>query len=93
MNCNDSADLEKDIFVTHGWKSFCIYDDLSPRKTYRTYVKMEETEDQMWKGDVMVLFGNKIVAKFEQILVSSFALSGFRDSQVLIIQSLLVKVD
>ncbi len=71
MNCKDNADLEKEIFINHGWKSFRIYEKLSPNKTYQTYVKMQEAEDKMWKGDVIVLFDNNIVAKFEAVLVST----------------------
>ncbi len=70
MNCIDSANLEKDIFVNHGWKSMRLYEELSSDKVYRTHVKMHETEDKMWKDDVMVMCDDRIVAKFGSILVS-----------------------
>ena len=81
MNCNESSDLDKEIFVNHGWKSFRIYEKLCSSKTYQTHVKMHETQDGMWEGDVMVLSGDKIVAKFRSILVSLGALLSSMDFQ------------
>ena len=80
MNCKDDVDLEEEIFINHGWKSFRIYEKLSPKKTYQTYVKMQEAEDKMWKEDVMVLFENNIAARFEAILMSTERLLGFCNS-------------
>jgi len=32
MNANDVADLGKEIFISHGWKSSQIYQELQPHK-------------------------------------------------------------
>ena len=72
MNCNDGANLEKDIFVNHGWQSIRLYEHLSADKIYRTYEKVHEADNKMWKGDVMVMCEDRIVAKFGSILVSQF---------------------
>ena len=93
MNCNDKADLERDIFVNHGWKSFCMYEKLSPSKSYRTHVKMQEAEDKMWKGDVIILHEDKIVARFGAVVVSSKTALDYSDSQLSKVGSLLVKID
>lgn len=70
MNCRDSNDLETDIFVNHGWKSFQVYEDISTEKSYLTYVRMVKTKGGMWEGDTAMLDGDKVVAYFKGVEVS-----------------------
>lgn len=70
MNCRDSNDLETDIFVNHGWKSFQVYEDISTEKSYLTYVRMVKTKGGMWEGDTAMLDGDRVVAYFKGVEVS-----------------------
>ncbi|RYO88001.1 hypothetical protein DL766_004976 [Monosporascus sp. MC13-8B] len=71
MNCNDHNDLDKDVFVNHGWGSFQIFEPIDFEKEYTTYSHMVEGKDRLWQGEVTVLDGDKVVAHFSQ-----FAMQG-----------------
>ena len=81
MNCNDSTDLDVEVFMNHGWGSFQIFEPLDFEKKYTTYTRMAEGADKLWHGDVVVLDGEKVVAYFGQIAVRSFH-SLLRDSSM-----------
>lgn len=42
MNANERSDLNVEVFINHGWKSFQLYENLSASKTYSTHVSMYE---------------------------------------------------
>ncbi|KID59252.1 beta-ketoacyl synthase domain-containing protein, partial [Metarhizium brunneum ARSEF 3297] len=70
MNCNDSADLDEDIYMNHGWGSLQLFEDIDLQKSYRTYTLMKEGIDNMYHGDVVVLDNHdKVVAFFGQITI------------------------
>ena len=69
MNCNDSTDLDIEVFMNHGWGSFQIFESLDFDKTYTTYTRMVEGSDKLWHGDVVVFDDEKVVAFFGQIAV------------------------
>ncbi|KAI2607013.1 ketoacyl-synt-domain-containing protein [Hypoxylon fragiforme] len=71
MNCNDNNDLDRDVYVNHGWGSFQMFEPMSFEKNYTTYSRMVEGKDRLWQGDVMILDGDKIVAHF-----GDFAMQG-----------------
>ncbi|KAI0390134.1 hypothetical protein F5Y17DRAFT_462038 [Xylariaceae sp. FL0594] len=71
MNCNDYNDLDKDVYVNHGWDSFQIFEPLDFAKEYTTYSRMIEGEGRLWRGEVYILNGENIVAHFAQ-----FAMQG-----------------
>jgi len=71
MNANDKADLGVEVYVNHGWKSFQLFEEISPDKTYETHVRMSEAEGKMWKGDVIVFEGGTVVASVKGVVVSS----------------------
>jgi acyl carrier protein len=70
MNCKDSTDLETEICINHGWDSFQVYEEISPKKTYQTYARMAKSEGTIWKGDTVMFDGDKIVAYFKGVAVS-----------------------
>ena len=70
MNCRDTNDLETDIFVNHGWKSFQVYEPISTEKPYKTYVRMVKTDGGLWEGDTAMLDGDRVVAYFKGVQVS-----------------------
>ncbi|KAF2703807.1 putative polyketide synthase [Pleomassaria siparia CBS 279.74] len=68
MNANDASDLDKEVFVNHGWKSLHFYKPVSLDGTYISYVKMSGPgEDGMYSGDMVVYEGTEIVAAFKGI--------------------------
>lgn len=69
MNANDRSNLDIEVFVNHGWKSFQIFEELSPQKRYQTHVAMVEKPGKMWNGDILILDGDKVVASFKDIAV------------------------
>ena len=76
MNCNDSTDLDNEVFMNHGWGGFKVFEPIDFDKEYTTYTRMHEGTDKLWHGDVAVFDGDNIVANFQQVtvLVSQFLL-------------------
>ena len=72
MNANERSNLELEVFVNHGWEAFQLFEKLTPDKCYETHVTMSEMSGKMWKGDVLVLDGDRVVALFKGIAVSHF---------------------
>lgn len=55
MNANEKVDLDRELFVNHGWASMRLFrSQLDPKATYHSYVKMKEDKDNLWSGDVMI---------------------------------------
>ncbi|KAI0437215.1 beta-ketoacyl synthase [Xylaria telfairii] len=70
MNCNDSADLDKDVYMNHGWGSLQLFEPINFEDEYTTYTSMKEGAEKLWHGDVVVLNHNdKVVAFFGQIAI------------------------
>ncbi|KAF2853068.1 ketoacyl-synt-domain-containing protein [Plenodomus tracheiphilus IPT5] len=69
MNCNDSNDLDVQVFMNHGWGSFSIFQPLDFEKVYTTYTRMSQGVDRLWYGDVVVFDGETVVAFFGQIAI------------------------
>ena len=73
MNANDSADLDKEVYVNHGWRRFEMFEPISAGKLYQTYVKMEPRPDNLWEGDIMVFDAGRVVACFKGITLQGVA--------------------
>ena len=73
MNANDSADLDKEVYVNHGWKSFQMFEPISAGKSYQTHVKMEPRPDNLWEGDILVFEAGRVVACFKGITLQGVA--------------------
>ena len=70
MNCNDGVDLDKEVYMNHGWAGFQIYEPIDFEKKYTTYTQMHEGQDKLWHGDVAVFDqDDKIVASFKGIAI------------------------
>jgi len=67
MNANEHVDLDKEVFVNHGWGSLQIFEPIAADKTYRSHVKMSEGKDKLWTGDIVILDNDKVVAVFAQV--------------------------
>ena len=76
MNANDSADLDKEVYVNHGWKSFEMFEPISAGKSYQTHVKTEPRTDNLWEGDIMVFEDGRVVACFKGINLQGVCQTG-----------------
>ncbi|KAK1993700.1 beta-ketoacyl synthase [Colletotrichum falcatum] len=55
MNANEFVNLEKEVYVNHGWESMSFFTSkLDIDKTYQLYVKMIQGENDLWLGDVFI---------------------------------------
>lgn len=54
MNANEGVDLDKEVYVNHGWKNMRFFAKLDPAMTYYSHVKMTEGKDKLWEGDVLI---------------------------------------
>lgn len=72
MNANESTDLEKEVFVNHGWHSLQLFEEIRPESTYTTHVKMREGSDKLWTGDITMLCEDRVVGVFMGVAVSQF---------------------
>ena len=73
MNANDSADLDKEVYINHGWKSFEMFKPISAGKSYQTHVKMDPRPDNLWEGDIMVFEAGRVMACFKGITLQGVA--------------------
>ena len=69
MNCNDTTDLDVEVFMNHGWESLQIYEPMDFEKSYSTYTRMTEGSDKLWHGDVTIFEDERVVAFFGKIAV------------------------
>jgi noranthrone synthase len=71
MNANDNTDIDKEVFVNHGWESFQVYQPLLKNKAYEVYTKMQKDKTgDLVHGDTIVLDGDHVVAFFKGLSVS-----------------------
>lgn len=75
LNGADTTDLDKEVYINHGWGSFYLFEPLQLTKAYTIYVHMKESEGHIWYGDIVVLdMGDtekapRVVALFEEYSV------------------------
>lgn len=71
MNAKDDTDVDKEVFVNHGWDSFQLYQPLVKNKSYVVYTKMGKGKTaDLVHGDVIVLDGDEVVAFVRGLSVS-----------------------
>lgn len=75
LNGADTTDLDKEVYINHGWGSFYLFEPLELTKAYTVYVHMNEGDDHIWYGDIVVLdmsnneSAARVVALFENYSV------------------------
>ena len=69
MNANDNADLEREVFVNHGWDVLQLYENIEPDKLYHTWIQMMRHEGTTWRGCMTILCGSIVVGEIENITV------------------------
>ncbi|RCI13992.1 hypothetical protein L249_8046 [Ophiocordyceps polyrhachis-furcata BCC 54312] len=79
MNANDASDPGATAFVNHGWDGLMLFEALRPAVVYRLFVRMERRgEDNVWKGNMTVVSGQRTVALVEGITPSVSIFDRFR---------------
>jgi noranthrone synthase len=74
MNANDDTDIEKEVFVNHGWDSLQVYQPLVKGKSYQVYTRMVNGgAGDLVHGDTIVLDSDVVVAFFKGLSVSQNA--------------------
>lgn len=69
MNCNDHTNLDKEVFMNHGWGRFQVFEEVHYDRPYTSFTRMSEGKDKIWHGDVVIFDGETIVAAFERIAI------------------------
>lgn len=75
LNGADTTDLDKEVYINHGWGSFYLFEPLELTKAYTVYVHMAEGDGHIWYGDIVVLdmsdndSAARVVALFERYSV------------------------
>ncbi|KAF2795492.1 ketoacyl-synt-domain-containing protein [Melanomma pulvis-pyrius CBS 109.77] len=67
MNANEAVDLDKELFVNHGWGSLRLFEKLDSSKIYTTHVKMAEGKDKLWSGDITIMNEDIVVGIFSEV--------------------------
>ncbi|OXV11266.1 hypothetical protein Egran_00973 [Elaphomyces granulatus] len=62
MNANEKVKIDAELFVNHGWDGFQIFEKVTHERRYETLVQMKMVEKGLWKGDVVILSGDNLVA-------------------------------
>jgi iterative type I PKS product template protein len=62
MNANEKVKIDAELFVSHGWDGFQIFEKVTHERRYETLVHMKMVEKGLWKGDVVILSGDNLVA-------------------------------
>lgn len=70
MNANDNADLDREVFVNHGWDSLRLYEDINPTQIYYAWAQMARGKGAIWHGSLTILRDDKVVAEIQNINVS-----------------------
>ena len=61
MNANETVDTDNMVYISHGWESLQIACELSSRKVYTVYVKMQPSGGTVYGGDMYILDDSEIV--------------------------------
>ena len=70
VNAQDSTNLDDEVFISHGWESFQVYEKMKTNRTYEVYAQMERNGSEFYHGDTIVLDGSTVVAFFKGVSVS-----------------------
>ena len=62
MNANDAVDTDEMVYISNGWESMQIACQLSSRKVYTAYVKMQPSQkNTVYSGDMYILDEGEVV--------------------------------
>ena len=70
MNANEKVKIDAELFVNHGWDGFQIFEKVTHERRYETLVHMKMVEKGLWKGDVVILSGDNLVAFIKGVTAS-----------------------
>ncbi|KAI8168501.1 Conidial yellow pigment biosynthesis polyketide synthase [Colletotrichum sp. SAR 10_71] len=62
INGTDAVDSREQVFISHGWGSLRFTEKLDPKKSYRSYIRMQPVKGtKMMAGDAYVFDGDRII--------------------------------
>lgn len=61
MNVNEAVDTNEMVYISNGWESMQIACQLSSRKVYTAYVKMQPSQNTVYSGDMYILDEGEVV--------------------------------
>jgi len=62
INGTDAFDSREEVFISHSWASLRFIQKLDPKKTYRSYIRMQPVKGtKMMSGDAYILNGDRII--------------------------------
>lgn len=72
VNATDLIDSAESVYISHGWNAMRFAKSFSPKKKYRSYVRMQPQSNNIRAGDVYIFEDENIVGvvngvKFQQI--------------------------
>ncbi|KAJ5151395.1 uncharacterized protein N7482_010647 [Penicillium canariense] len=67
INARGCMDLDVEVFISHGWLSFQLYEELKADTKYELYVQMHADGHEFYRGDTVVLDQGRLVAFFKGV--------------------------
>ena len=64
VNATDAESEQDHVYISHGWESLRLSEQLSPSKSYTTYVRMLPGGSSIMEGDVYLFEEEKIIGVF-----------------------------
>ena len=77
VNAKDTTDLSVEVFISHGWESLQVYEEMKTDRKYDIYVKMTSESPEFYHGDTIVLDGSRPIVYFKGVTVSSFPIKHY----------------
>nr|AAO60166.1 polyketide synthase I [Endoconidiophora resinifera] len=68
LNGSDAIDSREQVYISHGWGSLRLPEQLDPSKTYRSYIRMQPVKgSKVMAGDCYIFDGDRIVGMCQDI--------------------------
>ena len=64
VNASDAESEQDHVYISHGWESLRLSEQLSPSKSYTTYVRMLPGGNSIMVGDVYLFEEEKVIGVF-----------------------------
>ncbi|KAL4751925.1 hypothetical protein BDW72DRAFT_192435 [Aspergillus terricola var. indicus] len=84
VNARGCMDLDVEVFISHGWLGFQLYEELRTDREYELYVQMYPDGTEFYRGDTIILDQGKLVGFFKGVTVQRMP----RKYQTVVTQSL-----
>ena len=75
LNVNDKFEREGIKFISDGWSSFKLAEDISPKMAYKVHFKVQDRGDSLFTGNASIFRDGKIMGKVEGLRFKGVPLS------------------